>query len=158
MVILDKREFLVLVLALVVLPLVVLVGCRLQAGDDPAQDDFHQGRTLVTGGKYALAIPLLTKFLAEHPQHQNASRAGLFLGKAHLGLGDYPAARIAFNDTVKNYPATLEGHKSRYKLALLSLLEGDRDQALAQFKTLAENPDGSLAPEAAAMVRYLQAP
>lgn len=116
---------------------------------------FHEGRGLVISGNYSAAIPVLSKYMHLHPSGKHASRAGLFLGKAYLGLGDTTKAAEIWNLTVKNYPATLEGHKCRYKLAMLLMLTGEKDQAIAAFGKLATSPDGPLAPEAEAMRKFL---
>lgn len=117
---------------------------------------FHEGRSLVVNGHYSDAIPVLSKYMRLHPSGKHASRAGLFLGKAYLALGDSAKAAETWSLTVKNYPTTLEGHKCRYKLALLFMLTGDKDKAIEAFGKLADSPDGPLAPEATAMRTYLQ--
>lgn len=116
---------------------------------------FLQGRELVVSGRYQDAVPLLAKYLHLHPNGKHASRAGLFLGKAYLALGDFSKAREAWQLTIQNHAATLEGHKCRYKLALLLMLEGERAKAIEAFGRLAAAPDGPLAPEATAMKKYL---
>ena len=124
---------------------------------DRAKGPFGEGRVLVMSGRYAEAVPRLEVYLDSFAAGRNRSRAGLFLGKAHLGRGEFELARAAFTETAERYPETLEAHKCRYKLCLLDLLEGDRASAAAGFRALAEDPDGSLAPEADALWRYLDA-
>lgn len=127
-----------------------------RAGAGSAKNDlFLEARELVTRGDYSLAAPLLEQYLKEHPGGEHASRAGLFLGKARLGLGQHDRAREAWELTRRDYAATLEGHKARYKLALLSMLEGDPETARAAFQAMADQPDGPLAPEAGALAHYL---
>jgi len=116
---------------------------------------FQQGRDLVVTGRYRAAVPILNQYLHLHPRGKHASRAGLFLGKAYLALGDIAKAREAWSQTSQNFPTTLEGHKCRYKLALLLMLEGERDKAAAAFGQLADAPDGPLAAEATAMKKFL---
>jgi TolA-binding protein len=143
-------------LCLVCALLIAAGGCREK--DRGEQALFLNGRALVTQGRYQQAIPVLERYLAEFSGGSYASRAGLFLGKSHLGLDDLEAAELAFQQTLRNYPQSLEAHKSRYKLALIALLRGDRDDALRRFGELADAPDGPLAPEAAAVRRHLQRP
>jgi len=144
-----------LVVAASLLMVLPFAGC-----DKPTRGatnhQFDSIRTMVTRGKYQEAIPKLEAFLKENPKSKDASRAGLFLGKAHLGLGDLDAASAAFEATIRDYPNSLEAHKSRYKLAVISLLQDDPEGALKRFSQLAEKPDGPLAPEAAAMTSYLK--
>jgi TolA-binding protein len=116
---------------------------------------FHEGRGLVITGQYSGAVPVLSKYMHLHPSGKHASRAGLFLGKAYLALGNTTKAAEIWSLTAKNYPATLEGHKCRYKLALLLMLTGEREKAAEAFGRLANSPDGPLAPEAEALRRFL---
>ena len=111
---------------------------------------FHRGRDLVRSGQYEEAIAPLTQYLEQHHDGEHASRAGLYLGKAHVALGDFDGAREAWGRTVRDYPGSLEEHKCRYKLAYLAFIEGDDADAYAQFSVLADNPDGPLAAEATA--------
>ncbi len=116
---------------------------------------FHQGREFVVTGKYSAAVPVLSKYMHLHPSGKHASRAGLFLGKAYLALGNTAKAGEIWSLTVKNYPDSLEGHKCRYKLAFLYMLTGEGDKAIDAFGQLADSPDGPLAPEALAMRKFL---
>lgn len=154
----DRKMVLYAMAAVTVVSLATTVWLATKRGDwrpGGAAGPFGQGRQLVTDGAYADAIPLLERYLGEHPAGRNASRACLFLGKAHAGLGDLDAARRWFERGVRDFPATLEGHKCRYKLALVDLWEGRKDAATAGFAALAARPDGPLAPEAAAMHAWL---
>jgi TolA-binding protein len=142
--------------AVVCLGFLIFSGCAENLAAPRADDAFLRGRGLVTTGEYAEAIPVLEGYLNANPRGQYAGRAGLFLGKAHVALGQFDEAKKAFEDTVKNSPKTLEGHKCRYKLAFVSLLTGDIDDATAKFDDLATHPDGPLAPEAKALARFLR--
>lgn len=126
------------------------VGLACSQGPAPP-DRFEAIRQLVCDGKYEQALPQLKAYSGKHE-----SRAALFMGKAHLGLGDYPAARKAFEAGVRKFPDTLEAHKCRYKLALLSYLEGDNETAKNAFEKLAADKDGPLAPEAAAFAKFIR--
>ena len=116
---------------------------------------FVSGRELVTQGRYADAIPLLRGYIQDHPSGKHASRAHFFIAKAQIGLGDLTAARAAFLETIGRHPESLEAHKSRYKLGMIDFWEGDRAAARKRFAGLADRPDGSLAPEAKAMLDFL---
>ncbi len=117
---------------------------------------FHEGRTLVTEGHYEASLPSLRQYLETYPRGSFASRAWLFLGKSEIALGRFAEARAAFDACISEFPESLEAHKSRYKLALLDLLEGDLDTARRRFEELRSHPDGPLAGEAAAFARYLE--
>ena len=133
---------------------VALCGCQSKIAEQ--KDQFIQGREAVCSGRYEAAVPLLEAYLREFPTGEFASRAGLFLGKAHIALGNYSKARAAWQDTIDRFPETLEGHKCRYKLAVLALVQGHTADAQARFAAMAGAPDGPLAAEAGALAAYLK--
>lgn len=126
----------------------MLASCAV--GLKPA-DRFEAIREMVCDGEYQAAIPKLKSYSGT-----NNSRAGLFLGKAYLGLGDIENAKAAFESTSKKFPKTVEAHKCQYKLALLSYFSGETESAKAQFERLANEPDGPLAAEARAFAEFLK--
>jgi TolA-binding protein len=107
-------------------------------------------------GRYKDAVPVIEKYLSEYPQGKYASRAYLFLGKAFLGQLKFDDAARVFDDGTRLFPETLEGHKCRYKRAVIDLLQGDNAAARVRFANLSNNPDGPLGPEARAFQRYLE--
>lgn len=117
---------------------------------------FDSIRQMVIDGNFEAAIPRLAAFQSEHPGSTDGSRAGLFLGKAYLGLGELDEAANAFEATIAKYPKSLEAHKSRYKLGFIALLRDDPEKAEAIFDRLADERGGPLAPEAMAMCVYLR--
>lgn len=129
------------------------LGC---GGKEGASDEFLAARQMVVDGKYAAAAQSLENYVDKNPQASDASRAGLFLGKAFLAQNDLVQAEKWFQWTVDNHPRSLEGHKCRYKLAVCALLSGERDDALKRFQDLAASPDGPLAAEATAMERFVR--
>ena len=135
--------------------LAALMGCGKARAPAAPKENFT-GRQLVIEGKYKEAIPELEAYLRDNPKGKFASRSGLFLGKAHLALGQMDEAEKAFADTAAKHPGTLEAHKCRYKLALVAFFRGDLHNALKRFDELANRPDGPLAPEAKAMGDYLR--
>ena len=155
---LDKKKILTALICFVVVVAIIHFSAsenRKWRFWSHSKEPFAKGRTLVTQGQYRQAIPFLQEYLENHPEGRHASRAIFFIGKAHIGLGEMDLARAAFNDTRRGFPESLEAHKARYKLALIDLLEGRVDKAIQGFSSLADNPDGPLAPEARAMVVYL---
>jgi TolA-binding protein len=135
---------------------IAAAGCsRFVSADNDSYEEFMAARQLVTQGHYADAIGRLEKYLVRHPKAKHSSRATFFLAKAHLGANDLDQAQAAWERTIRDYPASLEAHKSKYKLALLAFLRGDPKTAYTQFKAIAESPDGPLAPEAVGFARYL---
>ncbi|QGJ70205.1 Hypothetical protein PBC10988_18990 [Planctomycetales bacterium 10988] len=114
-------------------------------------------RQLVVEGQYEKGIEALETYLRNNPESAEASRAAFFLGKAHLGADkSLDGATIIFEKILRDFPDSLEAHKSKYKLGMIALWMGDIDMALARFRPLAEVPDGPLAPEARQMVLFLE--
>jgi TolA-binding protein len=134
--------------------LLTLPGCQ-QPRKPQKDQQFQDARQLVVDGKYRAAVPALEKYIDQEPNHKNASRAGLFLFKAHLAQGQFDDAAKWCQWTIRQHPASLEAHKCRYKLAVLALVQGQHDDARQQFADMAKNPDGPLAAEAAAMAKFL---
>lgn len=150
----NLRNVSKLLFAVIVFFCTVSVGCRQESSQKSL---FERGRGLVVEGRYASAIPVLESYVSKHPHGKFASRADFFIAKAKLGTGDYAGARSQFQTVVEKYAGTDEAHKARYKIALLDLVQGDRAAALRGFRELADHPDGSLAPEARVMARFLSA-
>ena len=73
-----------------------------------------------------------------------------------MALGDFAAARKAFETTSRDFVGSDESQKCKYKLAMLALIEGDEKGAQERFEKLAANPNGPLAAEATAMSKYLR--
>ena len=142
------------VVAIVVLASLTIatIGC---GAARPKGGDFDNARALVVAGKYDEAVTALNAFLESHPNSKNASRAGLFLFKAHLAKGEFDKASKWCHWTVREHPGSLEAHKCRYKLAVLAMLQGQTAEAIKQFGALSDRPDGPLAAEATAMRQFL---
>ncbi len=133
--------------------LLSLVGCE-SANDGSAT--FYQARQRLMRGEFAEADKQFTQFQSDHPTHSLASRAAFLQAKAQLGLGNLKLAESGFQETIRKYPQSEEAHKSRYKIALIALLRGQRADAAAKFQQIVDRKSGTLVPEAAAMLRMLQ--
>lgn len=141
-------------LAIVFMLAVLITGCAKQKKSDP---QFTAGRQALMRGQFEPAIEQFGGYLQQQPHGRLASRASFLTAKAYLGLGDHQLARQQFEHTVQKYGDSEEAHKSRYKLAMVSLIEGDTDDARRRFSELTAQPSGTLVPEATAMLRYLDA-
>lgn len=118
---------------------------------------YGQGRDAVLTGRYADAVRHLERYIERNPTGQMVTTARLYLGKAHLGLGDLDAAQAAFAQGAREAPDSPAGHKSRYKLACVQLMKGDVDAAKRTFEQVAAaDPPGQLTPEARAFARALE--
>lgn len=129
----------------------LLLGCR-----DQHQTTFHQGRSLVIAGHYDEAINELETFATSASDSKYASRAGLFLFKAHCGKGDYKAAKKWCNWTIEQHPNSLESKKCMYKLALLTLASGNIDASVVQLKQVSQSSDNPLSAEADALLAVIK--
>lgn len=141
--------------ALFVLSSVGLVGCGARGGSDESTA-FSRARGLVLSGNYTAAATALENYLERFPRGKHASRGGLMLGKAHLGLGDLEKAKRAFEAVVKDFPSSLEAHKCRYKLALVAWWEGDTEEGRRLFQSIEKTPGSPLRAEAGLMARFLE--
>lgn len=141
--------------ASVLLIALIITGCENNRKSDP---QFTAGRQALMRGQYEPAIENFQEYLSQHPDGRLASRASFLTAKAQLGVGNNQAARKQFELTLEKYGHSEEAHKSRYKLAMLSLIEGDHNGARRRFEELVAQPSGTLVPEAAAMLRYLDSP
>lgn len=137
-----------------------LVGCEPAAGKQrnkvPGGNRFAAARELVVKGQYKEGIKELKHYQEQHPQGEHASRAGLFLGKAYIATNDFPAARVAFEQTIQSFPNSLEAHKCSYKLAMILFWENKTEEAIKAFEAISSQPDGPLAAEATAMAKHLR--
>jgi TolA-binding protein len=122
-----------------------------------ADGQFTNGRNALMSAQFDGAIVELQGYLDDHPHGPLASRASFLIAKAQLGLGNHDQARKQFELTIRQFGDSEEAHKSRYKLGMLSLLDGDKQVARRRFAELVASPSGTLVPEATAMVRYLDA-
>lgn len=145
----DNRYF----LAFAAASLMAVVGCQ-RASD--GSTEFRQARERLMHGEFAQAKTEMAEFRANYPTHPFASRAAFLQAKAELGLGNLHQAEQDFQATINQYPNTEEAHKSRYKLAMIALLRGDRQKAAEGFQQIADRKSGTLVPEAVAMLRMLR--
>lgn len=135
--------------------LLALAGCADR--EKSTNPQFTAGRQALMQGQYEQAVEQLQGYLKAKPNGHLASRASFLIAKAQLGLGHIDEARRQFEQTIQVYGDSEEAHKSRYKLAMLSFMEGDTDDARRRFQELTAKPSGTLVPESAAMLRFLDA-
>lgn len=119
------------------------------------KEEFQSLRLQVIAGEYDKAIPQLESFIKENPNSKNASRAGLFLFKAYFAKNQLSDAGKWCQWTIKNHPNSLEAHKCRYKLALISLVSGNSAKTKSELKLVADDTDNPLSPEASRLLKFL---
>ena len=137
------------------------VACSLLAGCGASEIDateraFSNGREAVTAGRYSEGRKRLINYLEENAEGRYASRAQFFIAKLFLGEGNLVEAHHAFSLTMDRFPTSLEARKSRYKLAMIALIQGDRRLATSHFAAVANADANALRPEAEAMGRWLR--
>ena len=134
---------------------VCVAGCIKQQPRSGAAGSFTAGRQALMRGEFEQAIKYLEAYRRQGKAGALASRATFLMAKSYLGLNDFAAAREWFERTISEYGHSEEAHKARYKLAMISLMQGEMHDARRRFQELVDRPSGTLVPEATAMLQYL---
>ena len=119
-------------------------------------NDFTEGREEVIEGDYQDGLDLLNKYLNENPEGTYASRAWLFVGKAHVGLKQYSQAKAAFRELASRFPDSLEGYKAQYKIAEIEMLMGNQEEARRLFEKMLEDKNGPFTAESQMYLDFLK--
>ena len=82
------------------------------------------------------------------------ARALLLLGRSLVGLGKTSEAEEAFSDVVNNFKSTSSYYKALFALGALKNLAGNTDDAMARWKSLAE--DSTKAPKQLRQDAYIE--
>ena len=141
------------VLLIFALLLSFVLGCSEEKGD--AASKFAAARAKVHRAEFSQAIRELKTFLQDHPGHDLGSRAHFLIAKSEMGRNDFDEAAAWFTKTASQFPSSDEAHKAKFKLAMLSLLRGERQRALEQLRKMTDS-NGSYAPEISAWMLHLE--
>ncbi|MCA9138011.1 MAG: tetratricopeptide repeat protein [Planctomycetales bacterium] len=148
-----------LAISLGVCPLLVLAAaCIAGCGNRPSNEAFQRGRELVAMGRFDEAESELVSFEKSRPTSDLASRARFLRAKSRMGAGDFPNARLRFQETIDLFPDSEEARKSRYKIAMIDFIQGDLPAAQAGFQEIVDRADNIYVPEAKAMLGMLRKP
>jgi len=93
---------------------------------------YELGRLLQRGGQTSRGAAMFERLLAEHPEAGNLPDAALQLARARAELGQFDAAREAFQGVLARYPDSPAAASARWEVAWLEYRAGRlRDAALA---------------------------
>lgn len=112
---------------------------------DEALDEYNLSVQLFRQDRWALASESFRKFLKEHPQHEKAAVARMYLGLTHIKQADYKSARDEFRTFVKDYPQNQNLAQAKYRVAECSYLLNDLPAARIELQTyLKDHPEDEL--------------
>ncbi|NIR45481.1 MAG: transglycosylase SLT domain-containing protein [Gemmatimonadetes bacterium] len=69
----------------------------------------------------------------DHPGSASAIRSLALLADLYEGSGDVAKARAVYEELVEGYSGTRTARRARYRLGILTLMEGDPEQAIVYF-------------------------
>ena len=99
---------------------------------------YRIGETAYMLGDLAGARKAFETYTAENPNHKHVDTAWPYLGDVCLRIGDASKARDAYETSLKINPKGKLASRARFGLGRALALLGKLDEALAEFKTLAE--------------------
>ncbi len=112
-------------------------------------DLFLRGEIDLFVEAYLPAVRAFEQFLEQTPNAARAGQAWLGLGRAHLGLGQWDDARLAFDHVLNAYPTCVCFGEAWLARARLESARGAPAAGRRIYRTFArERPDDPLAPEA----------
>lgn len=103
-----------------------------QKMSEQAQEQAHeQGQldaaiALVKSGKYKSGATALSRFIKDHPEHQERPTAHYWLGTAYASIKEYKQAASSFQYIIKNAPQSPRVPESLLGLASLAASQGDK--------------------------------
>jgi TolA-binding protein len=109
---------------------------------------------LIAEGQYELARQECKRVADAANDAPLKARALLLLGQSLSGLGRTSEAEEAISDVAKNFKSTSSYHKALFTLGVLKNLAGNTDDAMAAWKSLAE--DSAKAPKQLRQDAYLE--
>src|SRR6185436_4618009 len=93
---------------------------------------YELGRLLLRNGQTGRGALMFERLLAEHPEASNVSDVLLQLARARAELGQFDAAREAFQGVITRYPDSTAAASARWEVAWLEYRAGRfRESALA---------------------------
>ncbi len=106
--------------------------------------------------EYDEAIEKFTVLLQENPTHRLASNCQYWIGEAYFGLGDYVAAREAF-DKVLAFDFSYKKDDATLMIGRCYMKLGDNERARSSMEALLRDyPDSEYAPKAQSYLRRLK--
>ena len=138
----------------------LLVGVTLTIGCDgkpqmSVADSFQAARSEVHAGSFDAALQKLTQFEKANPNSTFASRTAFLKAKCLLGKEDLQSAIEGFESVIDRYPDSLESKKSRFKLAMIDILEEKPDSAKQRLSAIVAAGNNPFMPESKAWLKKL---
>jgi tol-pal system protein YbgF len=99
---------------------------------------FSQAYADFRRGNYDLAIQAFREFLRRNATSELADNAQYWIGECHLGKKEYSDAVAAFDELLRQYPATERIPEAHYKKAVALERLGRRSQALIEYRFVFE--------------------
>ena len=107
------------------------------AGGEPSPDQLMElGLQQLRRGSPATARTAFAEFLRAYPLHARAGDAWFFTGEAWNAEQRADSAAAAYQQVVQHFPSSGHMAAALYKLGLLAVQAGKKDEARAQFNRL----------------------
>ena len=107
--------------------------------DSEINNTYEEGRRLYTNRNFAGAIRSFTAVTAQAPNHELASNSFYWIGESYYALGDFSAARLAFQIVLDQYPSSNKNVDSQLKIAMTWIRQNRRDQARTILESIRRN-------------------
>jgi len=107
------------------------------AGGEPSPDQLMElGLQQLRRGSPATARTAFTEFLKRYPLHARAGDAWFFTGEAWNADQRTDSAAAAYQQVVQHFPTSGHMAAALYKLGLIAVQAGNKDEARTQFNRL----------------------
>lgn len=117
---------------------------------------YEEGLRAFYARNYTGAIETFSTLLRQYPDHRLASNCQYWIGESHFGLGDYTAAKDAF-DKVFNYDFSYKKDDAALMLGRCYMKLGDNERARSSLEALLRDyPDSEYASKAESYLRRLK--
>jgi tol-pal system protein YbgF len=100
---------------------------------DGAVEAYQAALRLVRDRRFDEALPVLDRFLAEHPRHSYAANAAYWRGEVFYAKREYTSAIAAFGRVVQRYPRAAKVADALLKIGLCHQRLGRQQRARAFF-------------------------
>ena len=135
-----------------------VAGCGRAPVKGAVGKEFDTARSQILRSNFQEAVVKMESFYDDHRDHELASRASFLIAKAHMGLNDFAESKRWFETTISRYPNSEEAHKSKFKLAMLAVMQEEDAQAIQLLEMIRDTSPGPYAPEVRAWLNHLEQP
>lgn len=103
---------------------------------DVAQNLYNQGLELFNKYQYNDALTCFKDFTDNYPEHRLTSNAWFWQGECSYQLKDYPAAVVAYQRVITDYPDNNKYVSSLLKQGMALAANGNREQAKVRWREI----------------------